>query len=82
MIEYTVKVHDNGDIYWYLNDKLHREDGPACEYANGTKEWYLNGKEFTEKEFLQRTRKHTIIIDGKEIKISEESFNELKKSLN
>jgi len=42
----------------------------------------LNGKEFTEKEFLQRTRKHTIIIDGKEIKISEESFNELKKSLN
>jgi len=27
-----------------LNDKLHREDGPAIEYANGTKEWYKNGK--------------------------------------
>ena len=23
---------------------LHREDGPAIEYANGNKHWYLNGK--------------------------------------
>ena len=44
MIEYTVKVEDNGDRYWYLNGKLHREDGPAVEYANGDLEWYLNGK--------------------------------------
>jgi hypothetical protein len=33
-----------GDKSWYLNDKLHREDGPAVEYANGSKFWYLNGK--------------------------------------
>ena len=44
MIEYTVKVYDNGEKYWYLNDKLHREDGPALEYADGYKEWWLNGK--------------------------------------
>ena len=44
MIEYTVKVKDNGDKFWYLNDKLHREDGPAGEYADGSKAWYLNGK--------------------------------------
>ena len=25
----------------YLNGKLHREDGPAVIYANGTKEWWL-----------------------------------------
>ena len=31
MIEYTVKVWDNGNKFWYLNDKLHREDGPAME---------------------------------------------------
>ena len=31
MIEYTVKVYDNGDKEWYLNGKLHREDGPAIE---------------------------------------------------
>jgi len=44
MIEYKVKVHPNGTKYWYLNDQLHREDGPAIEYANGDKSWYLNGK--------------------------------------
>jgi hypothetical protein len=44
MIEYTVKVDDNGDRFWYLNGQLHREDGPAVEYDNGTRQWYLNGK--------------------------------------
>ena len=44
MIEYTVKVRADGTKEWYLNDKLHREDGPAIEFANGSKFWYLNGK--------------------------------------
>ena len=29
---------------WYLNGRCHREDGPAIEYAGGTKYWYLNGR--------------------------------------
>jgi len=29
---------------YFLNDKLHREDGPALEYNDGTKYWFLNGK--------------------------------------
>jgi len=105
MIEYTAAAYANGSKYWYLNNKLHREDGPAiewvdgskewylngvrhredgpaCEYADGDKEWYLNGKRLTEEEFLQMTQKHVIIIDGQKISVSEESFNELKKSLN
>ena len=41
MIEYTVKA-DDGNYFWYLNDKRHREDGPAIEFAGGTKEWWLN----------------------------------------
>ena len=44
MIEYTVKVYDDGTKEWYRNGKRHREDGPAMEYANGSKFWYLNGK--------------------------------------
>jgi NTP pyrophosphatase (non-canonical NTP hydrolase) len=44
MIEYTVKEYANGDKYWYLNDKLHREEGPAIESASGGKYWYLKGK--------------------------------------
>jgi hypothetical protein len=31
-----------GTKYWFLNDKLHRTDGPAIEYATGDKLWYLN----------------------------------------
>ena len=50
MSEYTVEVYPNGDKYWYLNDKLHREDGPALEFASGNKSWYLNGEKVTEKE--------------------------------
>jgi hypothetical protein len=48
MIEYTVKVYTNGDKAWYLNGKIHREDGPAIEVANGGKSWYLNGKRHCE----------------------------------
>jgi hypothetical protein len=33
---------------WYLNGKLHREDGPAVEFANGVKQWYQNGKRHRE----------------------------------
>ncbi len=43
MTEYKV-VDNNGNKLWYLNDKLHREDGPAIEFVTGTKFWYLNGK--------------------------------------
>jgi len=43
-IEYKVVVDEDGNKYWYLNDndKRHREDGPAIEYANGTNYWYIN----------------------------------------
>jgi hypothetical protein len=43
-IKYEVRVYTNGDKYWYLNGKLHREEGPAMEWANGDDFWYLNGK--------------------------------------
>ena len=41
---YEVRVYTNGTKEWYLNGKLHREDGPAVECTVGTKSWYLNGK--------------------------------------
>ena len=71
----------NGYKKWYLNGNLHREDGPACEWADGDKFWYLNGKCLSEKEWKKRTKKtHKIIIDGKEIELSDESFQNLKKA--
>ena len=33
-----------GTKYYYVNNELHRDDGPAIEYANGDKQWYKNGK--------------------------------------
>jgi hypothetical protein len=30
--------------YWYKDDELHRLDGPAIEFANGTKAWFIDGK--------------------------------------
>jgi antitoxin component YwqK of YwqJK toxin-antitoxin module len=44
MIEYKVKVSKNGAQEWYLDGKLHREDGPAIILTTGTKEWYKNGE--------------------------------------
>jgi hypothetical protein len=35
---------DEGNKFWWLNNRIHREDGPAIEFADGSKEWYLNGE--------------------------------------
>jgi len=37
---------------YYRGHLIHREDGPAVEYSNGSKYWYLNGKEYSEQEYL------------------------------
>lgn len=37
-------VDNFGIKRWRLNTKLHRIDGPAIEYPNGSKEWYHNGR--------------------------------------
>jgi hypothetical protein len=44
MITYTVKVDEDKTKWWYLKGKFHREDGPAVEWANGSKAWYLKGE--------------------------------------
>lgn len=38
--------YSDGSIFDYQHPckTLHREDGPAIEYADGDKIWYLNGK--------------------------------------
>ena len=42
--EHIFCIDEYGDKHWYLNGKLHRENGPAIEYSNGGKHWCLNGK--------------------------------------
>ena len=40
----------------YQNDKeqAHRLDGPAREWANGSKWWYVDGKAYTQEEFERK----------------------------
>ena len=72
---YKVRVYNNGDKSWRLNGKLHREDGPAIEYANGNKCWYLNGKCHREDgpacEYVNGTK--FWFLNGK--KLTKEEFN-------
>ena len=37
-------ILSDGTKEYRMNGLLHREDGPAIEYANGDKFWYINGK--------------------------------------
>jgi hypothetical protein len=72
------RIDDIGNKRWYNeNGELHRTDGPAIEYANGTKYWWVNGK-------LHRIDGPAIEwsdgdkewwIDG--VRYSEEEFNEI-----
>lgn len=41
----------SSSITHYVNGQLHREDGPAIEYSNGSRLWYLHGHQLTEDEF-------------------------------
>lgn len=38
----TVRAQ-HGDVSYWLEDKLHRLDGPALETRDGEKHWYRNG---------------------------------------
>lgn len=42
----------------YQNDKgyFHREDGPAIEYSDGEKQWWLNGVRYTEEKYKRKIR--------------------------
>ena len=52
-VQPVCKTDANGTKEWWLNGELHREGGPAIEWANGNKVWYLNGVRLTPEEVLQ-----------------------------
>ena len=55
--EKKITILTSGDKLWYLNGERHREDGPACEYNDGTKQWFLNGKRiFSEENYWKAVK--------------------------
>ena len=48
---YSIPWMDGGNTMYYADatkKQLHRVDGPAVEYPNGDKEWWVNGKRHRE----------------------------------
>ena len=56
-LKYRIEVDTRG-TRWYYNsaNQLHRDDGPAIEYSDGVKPWYINGKRLTEAEINQAVK--------------------------
>ena len=55
--EQFIHVDSDGDRLYYSDRKMtirHREDGPAIEYADGDKEWWVDDKNLSEQEFNER----------------------------
>jgi len=75
MKEYIVRVYKDRTEWFNKEGKHHREDGPAIEYNNGYKVWYLNGKHHRENgpavEYVNGEK--FWFLNGK--KLSEEEFN-------
>ena len=44
MIEYKVRVYDDRTVWKNPEGQYHRTDGPAIEYKNGSRYWYLNNE--------------------------------------
>lgn len=51
--KYEVRHYRNGDIEWWRDNRLHREDGPAVIRYDGTKEWYLNGYQYSRNQLSE-----------------------------
>tara|TARA_X000000368_G_scaffold418138_1_gene416718 strand:+ start:9090 stop:9287 length:198 start_codon:yes stop_codon:yes gene_type:complete len=61
------KVYIDKVVYYNENKQHHNDKGPAVEWYDGHKEWWINGKQLTEKEFLLKLRKSKIekVMDKK-----------------
>jgi len=38
------EIDKNGTKRWWVDSRLHREDGPAIENPDGHKQWWVDGK--------------------------------------
>lgn len=59
-------IDDQETKFWFKNSKRHRINGPAVEYLNGDKLWYINNIHLTEEQHLWKT---TLMKINKEIDI-------------
>ena len=59
-----IKINELGNKFYYKDKEMtiiHREDGPAIEWQDGSKEWYLNHEKLSEEEFLKQTAPEIVL---------------------
>ena len=81
-LKYRIEVDKWGArCYYNANGQLHRENGPAIEYADGSKSWYKNDQYHrTDGPAIDWTRgRKAWYINGEELTKAE--FNQRVKSL-
>ena len=47
-----LRIYKSGDKYWYLNNLLHRANGPAVIWNSVNYEWFWYDHEVTEYEHM------------------------------
>ena len=81
-LRYHIEVNTYG-TRWYRNamGQLHRDDGPAVEWSNGTKSWYQNGlRHRTDGPAIEYLDSGKVwFINGEEL--TEDEFNQAVKLL-
>ena len=50
------KSEEHGNVFWDFNGLRHRLDGPAIEWNNVDKEWYINGILYTKEQFDNKVK--------------------------
>lgn len=79
IIEFNKRATSTMNVkYWRLNGLLHRTDGPAVLYADGSQSWFKNGKRHREDgpAIIGRNGTKSWYLKGKKY-----SFDEYVKKL-
>jgi hypothetical protein len=59
-----IYINELGSKFYYKDYEMkiiHREDGPAVEWSDRDKLWYLNGVKYTEEEYKNKTVKEIVL---------------------
>ncbi len=53
-------IYKSGNKFWMKNNKYHRLYGPAIEWWNGNKEYWIEGTQYSEKNYLEKIKEMNI----------------------
>jgi hypothetical protein len=52
-------ITTSGILYWFKNGRIHRNDGPAIIFPDGSYRWAIDGLFFSNKKLFQTYSKNT-----------------------